>query len=64
MIVAMAQPPGGGRRFNEDSFRIAGILMALIVLIFFALVIRSHFDKERPPLKPVRGLAGLFRKQR
>ena len=59
----MAQPPGGGRRFNEDSVRIAMYFMSMLLIVFLALVIRGYFDKVHTPLRPVRSPAGLFQRR-
>ena len=56
--MSMAGPPGGGRRINEDTRTLAMIFMAVLLAVFFLLVIRLEWDKRHgktvPPLRPTR----------
>lgn len=58
----MRMMPGGGRRYNEDTVNMAIFMGVLILILFFALVIRSFFDgtEGAPTLGPVRNPSRLI----
>ncbi len=41
----MRMPGGGNRQYSEDTQKIAWIMLGVLMFVFFALVIRLHFDR-------------------
>ena len=42
----------GGSRFNEETRQFAYFMLAIMLLIFFLLILRMQFDKKNPEAKP------------
>ena len=62
--MGMAQMPGGGRRYNEDTVRAALFFLAAVVILFFLLLVRLYFDHRAGrtvKFTPVRNPSGLIR---
>ena len=63
--MPQAQMPGGRRRIDEDTVRVALIFAAALLVLFFLLVVRVTWDKkEGKPIaafKPVRNRGALIR---
>ena len=60
-----ARMPGRGRRFNEETVQMAMLFAAVLLLVFFLLVLRLHWDEKNGKtvkLRPMRNRTELIRR--
>ncbi len=44
--------PGGGRRYSEETMKIAWLFIGLVLLVFFALLARVLIDRAQGKEQP------------